>query len=75
MKSLGLPDPVAGIETLASDALTIVRDLTSQAVSSVMEKLVLNPLKSVSFAVLKAIFAIPTIPIVVPGESLGRPGA
>lgn len=72
MKSLGLPDPIAGVENLAKDAISIAMDLTKQAVSSVVEKLVLNPIKGVSLAVLKAIFAIPTIPLLVRGENSER---
>lgn len=69
MKSLGLPDPIEGVENLAKDAISIVMDLTKQAVSSVMEKLVWNPIKGISLGVLKAIFSLPTIPLSVRGEA------
>ena len=68
MKSLGLPDPIAGIENLAKDAIGIAMDLTKQAVNSVMEKLILNPIKGISLGILKAILAIPTIPLAIAGE-------
>lgn len=69
MKSLGLPDPIEGIENLAKDALSAVSDLTKQAVTAVMEKLVFNPIKAISLGVLKAIFSVPTIPLSVRGET------
>lgn len=61
-------DPMRGVETLVEDAVSIARDLTKQAVSSILDNLILKPVKAVSLGILKAIFSIPSIPLRVRNE-------